>query len=43
LTSSVLDLRLPQGNGVAMLRDIRKVDQERPSVMVFSGTIKKRR
>src|SRR6185503_18373902 len=36
----VLDLRLPQGNGVAMLRDIRKVDQERPSVMVFSGTIK---
>ena len=36
----VLDLRLPQGNGVAMLRDIRKVDQERPAVMVFSGTIK---
>src|SRR5215510_15018993 len=36
----VLDLRLPQGNGVAMLRDIRKVDQERPPVMVFSGTIK---
>jgi len=36
----VLDLRLPQGNGVAMLRAIRKMDQDRPSVMVFSGTIK---
>jgi uncharacterized protein (TIGR02266 family) len=36
----VLDLRLPQGNGVAMLRAIRKMDQERPPVMVFSGTIK---
>ena len=36
----VLDLRLPQGNGVAMLRTIRKMDQERPPVMVFSGTIK---
>ena len=36
----VLDLRLPQGNGVAMLRAIRKVNQERPPVMVFSGTIK---
>jgi uncharacterized protein (TIGR02266 family) len=36
----VLDLRLPQGNGVAMLRAIRKMDQECPPVMVFSGTIK---
>jgi two-component system chemotaxis response regulator CheY len=36
----VLDLRLPQGNGVAMLRAIRKMDQEVPPVMVFSGTIK---
>ena len=36
----MLDLRLPQGNGVAMLRALRKVDQEHPPVMVFSGTIK---
>lgn len=36
----VLDLRLPQGNGVAMLRAIRKMDEECPPVMVFSGTIK---
>ena len=36
----VLDLRLPQGNGVAMLRALRKMDQEQPPVMVFSGTIK---
>jgi uncharacterized protein (TIGR02266 family) len=36
----VLDLRLPQGNGVAMLRAIRKIDHERPPVMIFSGTIK---
>jgi uncharacterized protein (TIGR02266 family) len=36
----VLDLRLPQGNGVAMLRAIRKMDQDRPPVMIFSGTIK---
>jgi uncharacterized protein (TIGR02266 family) len=36
----VLDLRLPQGNGVAMLRALRKMDQERPPVMIFSGTIK---
>ena len=35
----VLDLRLPQGNGVAMLRAIRKMDQDRPPVMIFSGTI----
>lgn len=36
----VLDLRLPQGHGVAMLRAIRKMDQDHPPVMVFSGTIK---
>jgi uncharacterized protein (TIGR02266 family) len=35
----VLDLRLPQGNGVAMLRNIRKINQEHPPVMIFSGTI----
>src|SRR5688572_30300355 len=35
----VLDLRLPQGHGVAMLRAIRKLDQEQPPVMIFSGTI----
>lgn len=35
----VLDLRLPQGNGVALLRAIRKIDQEHPPIMVFSGTI----
>ena len=34
----VLDLRLPQGNGVALLRAIRKVD-EQPAIVVFSGTI----
>jgi uncharacterized protein (TIGR02266 family) len=34
----VLDLRLPQGNGVALLRAIRKIAQKAP-VMVFSGTI----
>jgi len=36
----VMDLRLPQGHGVAMLRALRKIDQDRPPVMVFSGTIK---
>jgi two-component system, chemotaxis family, chemotaxis protein CheY len=35
----VLDLRLPQGNGVALLRAIRKIAQDAPPVMVFSGTI----
>jgi uncharacterized protein (TIGR02266 family) len=34
----VLDLRLPQGNGVALLRSIRKLDT-RPSIVIFSGTI----
>ena len=35
----VLDLRLPQGNGVEMVRAIRKLDQIEPPVVVFSGTI----
>ena len=35
----VLDLRLPQGNGVALLRAIREIAQAVPPVMVFSGTI----
>ena len=35
----VLDLRLPQGNGVALLRAIRKIVPDRPPVVVFSGTI----
>ena len=35
----VLDLRLPQGHGISMLRALRKIDQERPPVMIFSGTI----
>jgi uncharacterized protein (TIGR02266 family) len=35
----VLDLRLPQGNGVEMVRAIRKLDQMEPPVVVFSGTI----
>ena len=35
----VLDLRLPQGERRALLRAIRKMDQDRPPVVVFSGTI----
>jgi uncharacterized protein (TIGR02266 family) len=34
----VLDLRIPQGNGVALLQAIRKLDH-RPGIVVFSGTI----
>ena len=34
----VLDLRIPQGNGVALLKAIRQLDQH-PSIVVFSGTI----
>ena len=34
----VLDLRLPQGNGVSLLHAIRKLDA-RPPIVVFSGTI----
>jgi uncharacterized protein (TIGR02266 family) len=35
----VLDLRLPQSNGVSMVRAIRKIDDSRPKIVVFSGTI----
>lgn len=35
----VLDLRLPHGNGLALLRAIRKLDRQPPSILVFSGTI----
>jgi uncharacterized protein (TIGR02266 family) len=35
----VVDLRLPQGNGVAMLKAIRKISEEGPPIVVFSGTI----
>ena len=34
----VLDLRIPQGNGVTLLQSIRKLDH-RPRVVIFSGTI----
>lgn len=34
----VLDLRLPQGNGLALLRAIRRLGRQ-PAVVVFSGTI----
>lgn len=36
----VLDLRLPQGNGVELVRAIRTLDSIEPPVVVFSGTIK---
>jgi uncharacterized protein (TIGR02266 family) len=35
----VLDLRLPNGNGVEMLRAVRKMEPPHPPVVVFSGTI----
>jgi two-component system, chemotaxis family, chemotaxis protein CheY len=35
----VLDLRLPQGGGVDLVRAIRKLDQGRLAILVFSGTI----
>ena len=35
----VLDLRLPQGNGLALLRAIRKLERQPPTIIVFSGTI----
>src|SRR5262245_17395394 len=35
----VLDLRLPQSPGVDLVRSIRKVDNGRLPVLVFSGTI----
>jgi uncharacterized protein (TIGR02266 family) len=35
----VLDLRLPHSGGVEMVRSIRKLDQGRVPILVFSGTI----
>lgn len=35
----VMDLRLPQGHGVELVRAIRRIDGQRPPVLVFSGTI----
>jgi uncharacterized protein (TIGR02266 family) len=35
----VLDLRLPQGNGLALLRAIRKLERQLPAILIFSGTI----
>lgn len=35
----VLDLRLPHGNGVEMVRAIRRLNEVEPPVVVFSGTI----
>jgi uncharacterized protein (TIGR02266 family) len=35
----VLDLRLPQGRGVELLRSIRRINPGQPPVVVFSGTI----
>ena len=35
----VLDLRLPNANGVEMVRTIRKIDDGKLPILVFSGTI----
>lgn len=35
----LLDLRLSQGRGVELLRNLRKLDVPQPAVIVFSGTI----
>ena len=35
----VLDLRLPHANGVEMVRTIRKIDNGKVPILVFSGTI----
>jgi uncharacterized protein (TIGR02266 family) len=35
----VVDLRLPHGNGVTLVRALRSVDPKRPPIVVFSGTI----
>src|SRR5688572_24869791 len=35
----LLDLRLPQGRGVALLRALRQLGGHQPVVVVFSGTI----
>ena len=34
-----LDLRLPQGQGVQLIRDLQKLGTHRPTIVVFSGTI----
>src|SRR5678815_1080471 len=35
----VLDLRLPNGRGIDLVRSLRKVAPETPPIVVFSGTI----
>ena len=35
----VVDLRLPQANGVNIVRSLRHLDARRPPIVVFSGTI----
>ena len=35
----VVDLRLPQANGVNIVRALRNIDSRRPPIVVFSGTI----
>ena len=35
----LLDLRLPQGRGVELLRSLRQTGAQQPAVVVFSGTI----
>jgi uncharacterized protein (TIGR02266 family) len=35
----VVDLRLPQANGVNLVRQLRRIDPQKPPIVVFSGTI----
>jgi uncharacterized protein (TIGR02266 family) len=35
----LLDLRLPQGRGVELLRNLRQIAGRQPAVVIFSGTI----
>ncbi|HEY6211308.1 MAG TPA: response regulator [Vicinamibacterales bacterium] len=35
----VVDLRLPHGNGVNLVRSLRNIDPKKPPIVVFSGTI----
>ena len=35
----VVDLRLPHGNGVNLVRALRSIDTKKPPIIVFSGTI----
>ena len=35
----VVDLRLPHGNGVNLVRALRNIDPKKPAIVVFSGTI----